>query len=197
LDKDLVALAKKRGVGEVAKIPYPGFGKLFFPLQERSGEGGQPAGEVGESVVSPSGFCPQLPELREIHMRGQVQPAGIGQRILKPLVVADRGQGAGRTGRGVEKSGRKSIIQRENQPAGDFFRPTLHPSGRLGAKLHRVTFDLGRMPVTEVGLGLRIGLPVLPPEPGILRSHPSFPPGTCPELQDFHRKAVHQLAGVK
>jgi hypothetical protein len=51
LEEDLVAVAEERGMGEVAKVPDPAFGKRLFSGEERSGQGGQASGKICQTIT--------------------------------------------------------------------------------------------------------------------------------------------------
>lgn len=111
MDEDLVTVAKKRGMGQVAKVADPCPGKFLSLLEPRGREGGQTPGKIRQAVISESVAGAQLLEFREIHMCGEIQLAGISQRILNPLVVSDRHKSPGGSCRGKKLSGRETIIQ--------------------------------------------------------------------------------------
>ena len=76
-----MGVAKEIGVGEMAKIADPSFGKLRLLLERRRRQGGEAAGEIGQTVIPPSLSGGPLLQLREIHVGGQVLSPGVREPL--------------------------------------------------------------------------------------------------------------------
>ena len=82
-----MGVAEEIGVGEMAKITDPGFGKLRLLLEQRRRQGGQAAGKVRQAVVFKTAFGSQRFQLGEVHVGGEIQLAGIEEGVLNSLVI--------------------------------------------------------------------------------------------------------------